>query len=76
MKVDAPGVRMGDRIDRALNRLRTVFIEIPGVRMSLSEAARLTELETHICQILLSALEDLGFLKRQEDGVYRRQSNE
>ena len=74
--MDGPVVRLGDRIDRALHRLRTVFIEIPGVRMSLSEAARLTELETHICQILLSALEDLGFLKRQDDGVYRRQSNE
>jgi DNA-binding IclR family transcriptional regulator len=68
-------VRLGDRIDRALHRLRAVFIEIPGARMSLAEAARLTELETHICQVLLSALEDLSFLKRQEDGAYRRQSN-
>jgi len=67
---------MGDRIDRALHRLRTVFIEIPGARLSLAEAARLMELETHICQILLSALEDVGFLRRQEDGSYRRQSNE
>ena len=44
--------------------------------LELAEAARLTELETHICQILLNALEDLGFLKRQEDGIYWRQSNE
>ena len=66
---------MSDRIDRALNRLRTVFIQIPGVRLSLAEAARLTELETHLCQVLLSALEDMNFL-RQEDGVYQRQPNE
>ncbi len=66
---------MSDRIDRALNRLRTVFIQIPGARLSLAEAARLTELETHLCQILLSALEDMNFL-RQEDGVYQRQLNE
>jgi hypothetical protein len=75
MKVNTPGRRMSDRIDRALNRLRTVFIQIPGARLSLAEAARLTELETHLCQILLNALEDLDFL-RQEDGFYQRQSNE
>ena len=66
---------MSDRIDRALNRLRTVFIQIPGARLSLTEAARLTELETHLCQKLLSAHEDMDFL-RQEDGFYQRQSNE
>ena len=71
-----PGVRMAGRIDRALHRLRMVFLQIPGVRLSLVEAARLTELETHICQILLSALEDLGFLRRAEDGFYQRQSSE
>jgi hypothetical protein len=67
---------MGGRIVRALHRLRMVFLQIPGVRLSLVEAARLTELETHICQILLSALEDLGFLRRAEDGFYQRQSSE
>jgi len=67
---------MGGRIDRALHRLRIVFLQIPGVRLSLVEAARLTELETHICQILLSALEDLGFLRRAEDGFYQRESSE
>jgi hypothetical protein len=67
---------MSGRIDRALHRLRMVFLQIPGVRLSLVEAARLTELETHLCQILLSALEDLGFLRRAEDGRYQRQSSE
>lgn len=67
---------MSGGIERALHRLRMVFLEIPGVQLSLAEAARLTELETHICQILLSALENLGFLRRVEDGGYQRQSSE
>jgi DNA-binding IclR family transcriptional regulator len=53
-----------------------VFLEIPGIQLSLAEAARLTELEAHICQILLSALENLGFLRRAEDGGYQRQLSE
>jgi DNA-binding IclR family transcriptional regulator len=65
--------RMGARIERALHRVRSVFLEIPGVQLSLGEIARLTELETHLCKVLLSALEDLGFLQRREHGLYELQ---
>jgi hypothetical protein len=71
-----PAVPKGRGIERAIHRLRMVFLEIPGIQLSLAEAARVTELETHICQILLSALEDLRFLRRAADGGYQRQSSE
>ena len=76
MKGDASAGRVGAQVDRALHRLRLVFLQIPGVRLSLAEASRVTELETHLCQVLLSALEDLGFVRRQADGLYHRQSSE
>jgi len=53
-----------------------VFQQIPGVRLSLAEASRITGLESHLCRVLLRALEDLGFLRRQADGFYQRQSSE
>ena len=67
---NATDPRLGVRIDRGLQRVRAVFLEIPGVQLSVGEIARLTELETHLCRILLSALEDLGFLRRTADNAY------
>ena len=76
MKDDAPARTIGVQVERALQRLRLVFLQVPGVRLSLAEASRVTELETHLCQVLLSALEDIGFVRRQADGLYNRQSSE
>jgi hypothetical protein len=53
-----------------------VFLQVPDARLSLADAVRVAGLEAHLCRVLLNALEDLRFLKRGQDGFYRRQVTE
>jgi hypothetical protein len=69
---DAEANRIGPRVERALQRLRGVFLQAPDARLSLADAVRVAGLEAHLCRVLLNALEDLRFLKRGQDGLYRR----
>jgi hypothetical protein len=62
---------LGPRVERALQRLRSVFLNVPDLCLSLGDAARLAELEGYLCQVLLKALEDLHFVSRGPDGLYR-----
>ena len=67
------GRAIGPRVELALQRLRGVFLQVPDARLSLADAVRVAGLEAHLCRVLLNALEDLQFLKRGQDGFYRRQ---
>jgi hypothetical protein len=62
----------GSRIEQAINRLRLVFLQLPGAQVSVADAARLTELDPFLSQILLNAREDLRFVRRVGDGLYQR----
>jgi hypothetical protein len=73
---EAGANRIGPRVERALQRLRGVFLQAPDARLSLADAVRVAGLEAHLCRVLLNALEDLRFLKRGQDGFYRRQAVE
>ena len=70
---DGGATRIGPRVEQALQRLRGVFLQVPDARLSLADAVRVAGLEAHLCRVLLNALEDLQFLKRGQDGFYRRQ---
>jgi hypothetical protein len=59
----------------ALERLKGLFLEIPDTQLSLAEATRIAELDTHLCRQLLSALVDVRFLTHDPDGAYRRRSH-
>lgn len=65
-------VPAGSRIERALNRLRQVFLQLPGAQLSVRDAVQLTELDAFLSQILLNALEDVRFVYRRQDGLYQR----
>ena len=54
-----------------LQRLRGVFIEVPGTQVTRTEAARLAGIDPDRCAALLNALVDVGFLQLS-DGRYRR----
>ena len=64
------------RVTIALERLKGLFLEIPDTRLSLSEAARLANLDTDLCHGILTALEDVRFLTRQHDGMYYRRASD
>lgn len=60
------------RIAEAVQRLRGVFLEVPGTHLSLAQASLLSGLDQPMCESVLSALEDAHFLKRGRDGCYKQ----
>lgn len=61
-------------ITEAVERLKGVFLEVPGTQLSLAEAVRLSGLEPASCEPILDALVGTGFLMRGRDGRFRRPS--
>ena len=59
------------RIDEAVQRLRGVFLEIPGTQLSLTEAAVMSGLDRSVCESVLQALEDAKVLRRGRNGRYQ-----
>src|SRR5881628_1681103 len=53
------------RVVDAVQRLKGIFLEMPGTQLSMADATRLSGLERPVCRIVLEALEDARFLKRR-----------
>jgi hypothetical protein len=67
-----PTIRIAD----AIQRLKGVFMEMPGTQLSLAQAVRMSGLEPGTCEYVLTALEDVRFLVRGKDGRYRQRIQE
>jgi hypothetical protein len=52
------------------NRIRGEFREMPGMRLSFDQAARLWALDRPTCAALLERLVAVGFLVRDDYGRY------
>ncbi|MBI4266123.1 MAG: hypothetical protein HY657_17245 [Acidobacteria bacterium] len=63
-------------ITDAVQRLKSVFLEMPGTRLTLAEASRLSGLDRTTCQHVLAALEDVQFLKCGRDGISQQRSTD
>lgn len=46
------------RIDDALKRLKSLFLEVPGLSFSAEQACRMTRIDQETCLMLLLALLD------------------
>ena len=58
-----------------LQRVRSEFNEMPGLRLTPAQAARLLGLDNRSCQRILNALVSSAFLRRTADGsVIRAES--
>ncbi len=53
-----------------LRRIRGEFREMPGLKLTIGQAARLWHLDPASCTELLDALVIDGLLRRKADGVY------
>lgn len=53
-----------------LNRIRSEFREMPGLRVTLAQAARLWHLDLRTSESFLEALVVDGLLRRNPDGAY------
>jgi hypothetical protein len=63
-----------DVIGDETERVRAEFLDMPALRLTAPQAARLLSLGVDGSAAALSTLEDEGFLIRAAGGVYRRAS--
>ena len=57
---------------RTIERLRSEFLEMPGLRLNVKQVQRLCGVDASLCQGVLDALVDLKFLRANADGTYVR----
>jgi hypothetical protein len=57
---------------RAVQRVRGEFLEMPGLTLTVAQAARLWSFETGFCVAVLSALEEARFLVRTRHSTFAR----
>ncbi len=55
-----------------LNRVRSEFIEMPGLRLRIDQAQRLWNLDRAICESVLRSLVEAKFLRCFENDLYVR----
>jgi len=53
-----------------VDRIRSEFSEMPGLRLTLLQARRLFALDIVTCSSALSALQACGFLAQTRDGAF------
>lgn len=58
-----------------LNRIRGEYLEMPGLRLTPAQAARLWALDLDRVSTLLAALVDAGFLVRARGDQYARRGD-
>jgi hypothetical protein len=58
--------------DYMLRRIRSEYLERPGLRLTRRHAQRLWGLDEHTCAQLLDSLTETKFLRRTGDGLYSR----
>ena len=66
-----PSMRLTD----AVERLHGMFMDVPGMRLSPDDAARLSGVDSPMCQAILEAMLAARFLKRGRDGTFTRTSD-
>jgi hypothetical protein len=55
-----------------LNRVRSEFIEMPGLRLRVDQAQRLWNLDRTACEGVLTSLVEAKFLRRDQGETYGR----
>jgi hypothetical protein len=58
-----------------LQRIRSEYIEMPGLALRPEQVQRLCGVDGAACQTVLEALVETGFLSKRSDGAYGRDRN-
>ena len=61
---------------RTIERLRSEFLEMPGLRLTLVQVQRFCGVDPTICKAVLDALLDTKFLAMTPDGHYVRRTDD
>ena len=59
-----------DRVSHLFHRVRGEFLEMPGLRLTPAQAARLWALDRGTSEQILDGLTTAGFLLRTREGAY------
>jgi hypothetical protein len=59
-------------IHDVIKRLRAEYLQLPGLRLTAEQVQRLCGIERMMCQSVLDALVNAGFLCARSDGTYTR----
>lgn len=59
-------------VDAVVNRIRNEFIEMPGLRLTVRQAARLWGLEASACENVIDVLLRAAFLRWTPAGMVAR----
>ena len=66
------GDQNADAFTRAVQRVRGEFLEMPGLTLTVAQAARLWSFDLTFCVAVLSALEETRFLVRTRRSTFAR----
>jgi hypothetical protein len=66
----SPTVAPATLTPHLLARIRSEYLEMPGLRLTLLQARRLWGLDILTCASALAVLESAGFLQTTRDGAY------
>ena len=69
--VPDPAASPPERFAEALRRARAEFREMPGLKLTEAQAARLLSFDSVLCRAVLAALVDQRFLTRTRDTFQR-----
>ena len=58
-----------------LQRIKSEYIEMPGLALRPEQVQRLCGVDGESCQTVLEALVETGFLSKRSDGAYGRYRN-
>lgn len=62
-------------LEDVMRRVRSEYLEMPGLRLTLAQAQRLWGLDRAACDALLGALVEAKFLFKTRDGAFVRSDN-
>ena len=65
---------LDDAITLLVHRIQSEFNEMPGLRLTPAQAARLWGMERHTSERILDGLALAGFLSKTREGAYLRAS--
>lgn len=69
LAMPAPTTATG-RTDLLLHRIQGEYSEMPGLQLTVGQAARLLGIDRTLCESLLDHLAGVGFLRRRDRGHY------
>ena len=62
-------------VPQILQRIRSEYLEMPGLNLRPEQLQRLCGIDRALCQTALEVLVDTGFLSMRADGAYGRFKN-